>query len=298
MLSWNFERNGADDSERRLRAHELLVSLNPHLILRQEMWGADARGREIMYELEDVLGLRGWLGPRSSTGVFADPALFQPLREWPDVGPMWVQPPTALTFRFVPAGFDAMPMAVVSYHLNYASSTNRQAEAEWLTTWADKRWTTPQGKVARVPALLAGDNNSYPSPDDEDVPLPELRAIADEPHRVHRSVTDDTGQRVMDTRPDQVLRLAGLEDVAWHCTTARGGGDKALARTVNACETHGPDSRIDRIYATTDLLHAVVGVDVIEVPEDVSDHHIVRLRLDAESLADILNRQSGMSPAA
>lgn len=56
--------------------------------------------------------------------------------------------------------------------------------------------------------------------------------------------------------------------------------------------------RIDRIYATTDLLHAVVGVDVIEVPEDVSDHHIVRLRLDAERLANILNRQPGMSPAA
>jgi endonuclease/exonuclease/phosphatase family metal-dependent hydrolase len=64
-----------------------------------------------------------------------------------------------------------------------------------------------------------------------------------------------------------------------------------VSRTVNACKTHGPDSRIDRLYTTPDLLGAVTGVDVIEVPEEVSDHHVVRITLDGALLADVLNQQ-------
>ncbi|MBL1099505.1 endonuclease/exonuclease/phosphatase family protein [Streptomyces coffeae] len=292
VLCWNFERNGADDPAKRLRAHEKLVSLNPHLVFRQEMWGADANGNAIMYELEDVLGLRGWLGPQSCTAVFADPRVFRTLREWPNTGPMWVLPPTALTMRYLPAGNEAIPLAVASYHLNYASPTNRLAEAEWLSTWADKKWTTPDGETVRMPALFGGDNNGYPAPGlDGDLALPELAKINDQPHRLHRSYIGPNGTRLMDTRPDEALRTAGMEDVARQWATARGGDKTAVSRTVNACETHGPDSRIDRIYVTTDLLDAVTGVDVIEVPLDLSDHHIVRLTLDGERLSDILNRQ-------
>ncbi|MGW0656799.1 endonuclease/exonuclease/phosphatase family protein, partial [Streptomyces umbrinus] len=63
LLSWNFENNGGGDSVKRLQAHERLVSLSPHLVFRQEMWRADADGNAILYELEGVLGMRGWLGP-------------------------------------------------------------------------------------------------------------------------------------------------------------------------------------------------------------------------------------------
>ncbi|MGW6462036.1 hypothetical protein ACWF94_39940, partial [Streptomyces sp. NPDC055078] len=85
------------------------------------------------------------------------------------------------------------------------------------------------------------------------------------------------------------LRTAGLEDVARHRATA--GDPAAVAPTVDACDTHGPDARIDRIYATTELLPAVTDVDVIPIPPDVSDHHVVRLVLDGDILADILNQQ-------
>ncbi|AJC58583.1 endonuclease/exonuclease/phosphatase family protein [Streptomyces sp. 769] len=292
VLSWNFERNGAEDAAKRTQAHELLVSLNPHLVLRQEMWGADANGNTIMYQLEDVLGMRGWLGPQSSTAVFADPRVFRTLREWPNTGPMWVQPPTALTMGYVPAGTDATPLLVASYHLNYASPTNRLAEVEWLSTWADKKWTTPGGESVSAPALLGGDNNAYPAPGlDGDPALPELAEINDRPHRLHRSYVGPEGSRQMDTRPDEALRTAGMQDVARYWATARGGDKTAVSRTVNACQTHGPDSRIDRIYATTDLLDAVTGVDVIEVPLELSDHHIVRLTLDGDCLSDILHRR-------
>ncbi|WP_329217026.1 endonuclease/exonuclease/phosphatase family protein [Streptomyces sp. NBC_01485] len=293
LLSWNFENNGGNDPAKRLKAQELLVSLNPHIVFRQEMWGADANGNAILYELEHVLGLRGWLGPESCTAIFADPRVFRPVREWDKAAPMWVLPPTALVMRYLPAGDEAMPLALVSYHLNYASGTNRVAESEWVSTWADKKWTGPQGEIVRMPCLAAGDNNSYPGPGVEGDPaLPVLEQIDDRPHRLHRSYVGANGTRVMDTRPDEALRTAGLEDLARYWATARQGNRRAVSRTVNACATHGPDSRVDRVYGTTDLLTAVTGVDVVEVPEDVSDHHIVRVTLDADCISDVLNQQA------
>ncbi|MDQ0601989.1 hypothetical protein QF037_006334 [Streptomyces canus] len=298
LLSWNFENNGGDDPAKRLKAHELLVSLNPHVVFRQEMWGADTNGNTILYELEHVLGLRGWLGPESCTAVFADPRVFRPVREWDKAAPTWVLPPTALIMRYLPAGTEAMPLALVSYHLNYASGTNRVAESEWVSTWADKKWTGPQGEIVRMPCLAAGDNNSYPVPGVEGDPaLPVLEEIDDRPHRLHRSYVGANGTRVMDTRPDEALRTAGLEDLARYWATARQGDRRAVSRTVNACATHGPDSRVDRVYGTTDLLTAVTGVDVVEVPEDVSDHHIVRVMLDGDSISDVLNQQGADAAA-
>ncbi|MFG2783821.1 endonuclease/exonuclease/phosphatase family protein [Streptomyces prunicolor] len=292
VLSWNFENNGGDDAAKRLRAHELLVSLNPDLLFRQEMWRADADGNKILYELEAVLGMRGWLGPQACTAIFADLELFHPVREWPVTGPMWVLPPTALAMRYLPAGRDAAPLALASYHLNYASGTTRLAEAEWLSTWADKKWTTPAGESIRMACLAAGDNNSYPIPGVEGDPaLPVLEEIENEPHRLHRSYVALDGTRVMDTRPDEALRTAGLEDVARH-RAVKYGNTAAVSRTVNACETHGPDARIDRVYATSDLLAAVSGFDVIEVSEEDSDHHIVRFTLDGDCLSDVLNQQA------
>ncbi|WP_229700068.1 endonuclease/exonuclease/phosphatase family protein [Streptomyces kronopolitis] len=271
-------------------AHERLRALKPHLVLRQEMWGASADGDQIMYELESTLGLRGWLGPKSSTAVFADTRVFESVRTWPDTGPMWVQPPTALMLRFRAAGVESMPLAVASFHLNYSSSANRLSEAELLSTWADKRQTTMDGEPYRLPALLGGDTNSYPEPGlPGDPALPELDAIPDRPHRLHRSYIGADGRRRMDTRPDQALRTAGLEDVARHWAT-NGGTPAALAPTVDACATHGPDARVDRVYTTEDLLPAVDDVDVIPVPLEESDHHIVRVRFDGDRLSDILTR--------
>jgi hypothetical protein len=297
VLVWNFEHNGKGDPARRLRAHELLTSMNPHLVLRQEMLGSERDGSTVLYELEDVLGLRAWLSPRASTAVFADPVVFRPLREYVQSAPVWVQPPTALAFRFAPAGSDSLPIVAVSYHLNYASQTLRMAETEWLTNFADKKWTMPDGLQVTLPALMGGDNNSYPVTAEGEVPLPVLEQIADRPHRLHRSYVGPGERRLMDTRPDAALRIAGLEDVARHWATTPHGTDAALARTVNTSPTHGPDARIDRAYASQILLPAFTSVDVIEVGEDVSDHHVVRVRLDADVLADILNSQAEAAAA-
>lgn len=301
VLCWNFKRNGADDTAKQRRAHELLASFDPHLVLRQEMDGAAADGNRFMYEMEAVLGLRGWLGPRACTAVFANPRLFQPLREQRDLAPAWVHPPAVLVFRFIPAGTQSLPLVVASYHLNYASATTRQAEVERLTKWADRKWTMSNGERMTLPALMGGDNNSYPVPDLEgDLPLPVLEEIADRPHRLHRSRVGSGGRRLLDMYPDEALRTAGLEDVARYWVEARDGDKAAVSRTMNASPTHGPDTRIDRIYATPALLEAVKDVDVIEVEPGMSDHHIVRMTLDADHLANALTcrQQRQASPAA
>ncbi|MFE7130964.1 endonuclease/exonuclease/phosphatase family protein [Streptomyces sp. NPDC057638] len=298
VVCWNFERNGKNDPQLRCQAHELVAQYNPQLVLRQEMWGADENGSEVMYELENILGLRGWLGLRSCTAVFTDQSVFRTVREWPQTGPVWVLPPTALTLRYLPAGEGAMPVIVSSFHLNYASGANRVAEAEWLTTWADKRSTAPDGTTVRIPALLGGDANSYPEPSALEEPtLPELDRIRDEPHRAHRSYLGTKGRR-MDTRPDEILRTAGLSDVAVHRADRPGGSVAALAPTVDACDTHGPDARIDRMYVTDELLPAITDVDVIRVRPELSDHHIVRLTLDGDRLAALLRQRPAHTPHA
>lgn len=238
VLCWNFEQNGGGSILLRFWAHERLRGLQPHLVLRQEMWGSSADGHQIMYELESILGLRGYLGSKSSTAIFADPAVFEPVRTWPDTGPMWVQPPTVAAFRYRPAGVQAMPLVVASYHLNYGSAANRVAEAEWLSTAADKKWSTVEDELHPLPALLGGDNNSYPEPGvPKDPALPELGSIQDRPHRLHRSYVGPDGTRLMDTRPDEILRTAGLEDCARYWATTRRGdprpwGEPSTAATV------------------------------------------------------------------
>ncbi|WP_435057714.1 endonuclease/exonuclease/phosphatase family protein [Streptomyces sp. bgisy060] len=285
VVSWNFEANGKGNQHTRHIAHQKLAGLGANLVFRQEMWGADADGEQVMQEMERLLGMRGWLGERSCTAIFADHN-FEVVRQW-NAAPLYVLPPTALAMRYTPAGPDAAPFVGVSYHLNYASPTNRLIEAEWLTTWADKRWATPRGDTLVLPCISCGDANSYPHADVDGAPvLPVLKEIQDQPHRLHRSYVGPDGRRLMDTRPDEALRTAGLEDVARHRALA--GDLKAVARTVDRNDTHGPDARIDRVYVTPELLPAVRDVDVIEVPLELSDHHMVRVKLDADVLADIL----------
>ena len=68
---------------------------------------------------------------------------------------------------------------------------------------------------------MGGDHNSCPVPRAEgELPLPQLEAIADRPHLLHRSHIGADGSRVMDTRPDETLRTAGLEDLAWYWAAA------------------------------------------------------------------------------
>lgn len=294
LLCWNFENNGKSDPDRRRTGDELLKRLKPDILFRQELWDAGDNGGTIFNAQARTLGMQGVLGQESCTAVFYNPAKFTVVRDWSQSrGPHFVLPPTALTLKYEDAGPGALPFNAVSIHLNYASPTQRLLEAEWATTWADKGWTTSDGQRHTLPAVLAGDHNSYPtSGTPGDPALPDLASIKNEPHRLHRSYAGPSGERVPDTRPDAAFRTAGLEDAALYWATSPRGNPAALSRTVNACDTHGPDSRVDRAYLTPELLPAVVGFEVIEVDEDVSDHHILRLTLDGERVTEVLNTRA------
>lgn len=288
VVCWNLERNGKGDPDIRRAADEILRRLEPDIVLRQEMLGADARGHTVFNEQCQALGMRGVLGPGACTAIFYNPEQFELVRDWStDRTPGFVLPPTIITVRLTEAGPDAVPFNLASYHLAYGSAQQRLLEAEWMTTWADKGWTAPDGCQIVLPFAGGGDNNSCPEPGAPgDLPLPVLSEIRDRPHRLHRSRRGPDGVRVPDTEPDHTLREAGLEDVARYW--AEKGNPAALSRTVNGTATHGPDTRIDRIYVTTSLLPAVIGVEVFEVPLDASDHHVVVWRVNRSALVDML----------
>ncbi|MFW3463964.1 hypothetical protein ACN24K_27780 [Streptomyces microflavus] len=204
------------------------------------MFRADERGHTIFNEQCRELDMQGVLGPGACTAIFFNPRRLNLVRDWSgDRGPHFVLPPTAITLKFPEAGPDASPFNVVSFHFAYASAEQRQLEAEWTTTWADKGWQAPDGSRHVLPAIFGGDGNSYPEPGTAgDLPLADLSAIQDRPHRLHRSRRGPDGVRVPDTEPDHTLRTAGLEDVARYW--AEKGNPAALARTVDATETRGP----------------------------------------------------------
>ncbi|MEU1076223.1 MULTISPECIES: endonuclease/exonuclease/phosphatase family protein [unclassified Streptomyces] len=283
----NFENNGGGDRALWQRMHDRLASLELHLLLRQEVWNAQDNGNELADAAEAMLGMAGLIGPECCTALYHDPDLFTPVGEFPKTGPMWVLPPTVRSLQLAGTTPSAVPLIVGSYHLNYGSTTTRLAEAERLTQWND-RWVKVDGRRVHHPALLGGDNNSYPVPGAPGDPaLPVLKEIRDEPHRAHRSYIGPDGLRRMDDRPDDTLRTAGLHDVARHLATTM-GVTAAVAPTVDACDTHGPDARIDRIYASAELLPAVREVEAIDMT-GLSDHHTVVVRLDRDTLTDILN---------
>ncbi|WP_411130126.1 endonuclease/exonuclease/phosphatase family protein [Streptomyces sp. x-19] len=290
LLCWNQENNGNGDPKRRHAGDTLLKSLNPDLVYRQELWDAGADGSTIFNDQAHTLGLQGVLGEDSCTGLFYNPATFSVVRDWRESRrPHFVMPPTALTLRYEDAGPKAVPFIAVSYHLNYGSAVQRLLEAEWLTTWADKSWTTADGCCCTVPAIFGGDGNFYPTGVPGDLPLPDLAKVKNRPHRTHRSCAGPSGTRLPDTAPYIALRTAGLEDAAAYWATAPHGDPTALSCTVNACDTHGPDSRVDLTFLTPELLPAIIGFEVIKVAEDISDHHVLRLTLDRKVFGDILN---------
>ncbi|MFE7338119.1 endonuclease/exonuclease/phosphatase family protein [Streptomyces griseus] len=288
FLCWNLERNGVGDPEVRRAAAEVLSRFQPDIVLRQEMFRADERGHTIFNEQCRSLGMQGVLGLGSCTAILFNPRRFNLVRDWSDDrGPHFVLPPTAITLSFPEAGPEALPFNAVSYHYAYASAQQRQLEAEWTTTWADKGWKAPDGSACVLPAIFGGDSNSYPEPGAPgDLPLPDLSAIQDRRHRLHRSRRGPGGVRVPDTEPDHTLRTAGLEDVARHWSSAGNGNPEALAPTVSATPTQGPDSRVDRVYFTSELLPAVTGVEVFKVPLRVSDHHVFVVIVDSGRFAN------------
>jgi hypothetical protein len=288
VASFNFEQNGMGDHGRRQAAYQLLSEHGVQLLFRQEMPGADTGQQAIMYEAEEALGLRGWLGEGSATAVFADTGIFRPLGHWPSPWTGFKLAPTAVTLQLRDAGPDSTPIIAVAAHLNYAVPLQREIEAGWITTFNDKLITLPSQRRRHAVMIGGLDGNSYPHRiTGAERPLPELDRIEDHPHRAHRSRIGPVGVRVMDQVPHQTLHTAGVRDVAAHLAQTP-DRTTPLDPTMLACPTHGPDARVDWLVASRHLLPVFHDVQVIDA-QDFSDHNIVIARASRSQLAAMLS---------
>ncbi|MER7877676.1 hypothetical protein ABTY63_29735 [Streptomyces solisilvae] len=297
IVSSNFEGNGAKDPGRRRAMHATMTDIDPGILLRQECDEALADNSKLLYEDEDALSLRGWIGPKRGktkqlTGIFIDQSRFRCVAEWRDKE-IWNQPPTTLSLKI---DHCAVPFIASSVHASYSSPTRRRLEAERWTMLNDKAATVPGSSQAydrdrrKIPVHMigGGDWNSYPEPGLDHVSLPDWSEIDDEQHIAHRSVLDAHGRRIADSGPDQILRTAGLEDIArYFAHTNSAERHQALTPTCGV-DWQGGRQRVDRIYASKPFLPAITDVKVIEV--DWSDHDVLVATVDTKAFIQILNR--------
>ncbi|WP_020556965.1 hypothetical protein [Embleya scabrispora] len=292
FITCNFENNGGGDRRKWRAAHEFLASLRPAALFRQEMWDALDNDGELAKRAETVLGMRGWVGRGSATALYADPQVFESPRGWADSG--WQLEPTARSLRLRDTGGETLPIVCVSHHLTYSSCTARAIEGEHLTRFLDKDHLTGSGATVKLPAILGGDRNSYRVPIPGGPALPNLEAIADAVHRIHRSRRGPDGVRIPDTHTDREMRAVGAEDAARHIARTH-GRMAALAPTVIDKPSQGPAAAVDGFWMSRILLPALAEVDVIDMG-GLSDHHAVRARLHRGTLADILRRATAPHP--
>ncbi|WP_216586434.1 hypothetical protein [Streptomyces brasiliscabiei] len=303
VVGCNFELNGNGDHEKWLAMQKRLAGLRPTILCRQETFGyaVTGRGSTSFAESKRITKLAGDLGPgKHATALYYDPAVFEQITLWDTEWPGWLLHPTAMTLRV--RGTRDVDVVAGCAHLSYNSPTKRRAEAEDLTRLADRvgSYASERGTVKRkLPVLTLGmDSNSYIAPDrlvPGELPLPRLDEIKDLPHRAHRSYEIAPGQQVMDSEPDRILLTAGLEDVARHAALQPGGpGLAAVAPTVDACDTHGPAHRVDRIYTTSWLLPAVVDVEVVDMT-GLSDHHTVVVTYDLDTVIDLYHARFALT---
>jgi hypothetical protein len=287
VACWNVEHNGrgrhgADDH--RDLARDILASIAPHIVLRQELTGAWDNGKADLYaEANRLGGLTPFMTApregrsRNPVGVMVDPDLF-----FVDGEHEHDMPWKPICNPRVRLNGCAKPLSLASAHLCHFDPDMRATEARRITTLAD------HGRSA----LVGMDANSYPHRTDmETVALPDWDEVEDRVHYQHRTIERD-GKRVSDTRPDEILSGGRpvFTDLGLHAGTVLGQRG-ALAATASLKRTdQGPAQRIDRMYCTPDLVPTLLAFDALTTDEvrEVSDHALLVARFDLDALRQLL----------
>lgn len=301
VLSWNIEHNGTDRTGERHRwytAMEVLTRLQPHVVLRQELTGAQQAGHRALWAEARRLGGDGpafipYLAPATPesanpTGAYLDPQVCEPTEYYEHVTGMW-HPICNPVIRIKGA---PLKLSLASIHLCSHDPDTRAREARRLTTL---------GKPG-MHALIGGDCNSYPHRSvHERHALPDWQQVADRSHVEHRTIDRD-GQRVSDTRPDEILagehdgRPPVFKELGHYAVTELGqDNDEALAPTASLQRRdQGPPQRIDRLYATPQIAEALIRIDVDagDHVRDVSDHAVVMATFSLHRLRRTLSTEA------
>ncbi|MDT3397007.1 ATP-binding protein [Streptomyces sp. B1866] len=289
VACWDFENDSAPDGKNWHLAHELLADHQPDIFLRQGMTHGRTMGGRRLRVSEDLLGMRGALSAPNrnavayrdiATAVFVRPEVFRILAVYPVAKPWWLHP-AHVVLRF---GECPTPLNVVSFSLCGFDPHTRESEARWLTTLAEPGAVT----------LAGGNTNSYPYRP-EPVELPDWAQVTDLAHECGRTVRTRDGW-IADTRPDEVLAMAGYRDLA-RDLCARIGRSKALAPTAGfrGLGRGGPE-RVDRVYGVG-LSEVVTSVEVVNTHQtrEVSDHALVLVRLHRARLAARLGAEQAQA---
>lgn len=279
LLSFNLEHDGGQDEAgrppRRWRdAHDLLASLRPDVLFRQEATFSAADGGSRLHAAERALGMRGFLGGgRNSTALFVRPATVHVTARYGHGRP-WRIPPANVVGRL--DGVPGRDIILVSFHAAYNSPFRRALEAEDLTALV-KPGTA---------FIAAGDCNELPAGDRTGWDDP---AVTDRVHVMHRTRAAADGTRVSCTYLDEVLHGCGLHDPARYAATCGQAG--ALAPTAGhaARPGQGGPRRTDRFYLDPHLVRAVEDVRVVDT-SGLSDHHAVEVLLSRRGAQEALRR--------
>jgi endonuclease/exonuclease/phosphatase family metal-dependent hydrolase len=288
LICWNIEHNGVDSdgaTHRRELALDIMAAYRPHIVLRQELTGADANGSAALYEEAERLGgLIPFMAPPTmespnATGVMIDPDVFEVSACHPHITNMW-HPICNLAVRLRGA---RRSLSLASVHLCHYDGQTRAVEAKRLTIL---------GARDRI-ALFGGDFNSYPHrSDDELAKIPDWDTIKDPIHYEHRTV-ERAGVRISDTVPDEIL--AGgkqiFTDLGHHAATAL-GQRRALAPTAHIGRAElGLLQRIDRIYCSPTLTPALTSFEVIatDAVRSISDHALLYATFDLDTFRTALD---------
>ena len=198
VMSWNTLYGGFDgENERRFNLQaETIAEIKPDILLIQEARRFEADGNRRLYQVEQALGMRGFLALAQHTGqntaVFARPGI-EPVSFASD-GAHFHHAAALATLRTPDF---AQPVTFICVHLCPVGVPMRLIEAANLVTYA-----APDGLV-----LIAGDFNSVsphdPEPDWGELPL----------HHRARYTTPDG--KTADRRVLETLYGAGYVDIAY-----------------------------------------------------------------------------------
>ncbi|MFB7270658.1 hypothetical protein [Streptomyces sp. NPDC056244] len=163
------------DRAERMAVYEVLRAFRPHLLFCQGMRGADTDYEHVMFEAENELGMRGWLGETSHTAVFADMDVFRPVGRIRGSSTVVVASPTAVALQLDDAGLESLPLCAVSGTVSSAADVPRRSESLMLSQCTKSMVTLPGGRRRR--ALVIGGFDAAVCPDPERNSMP--RALFD-----------------------------------------------------------------------------------------------------------------------
>lgn len=264
VLSWNTLFAGIDtgSTKRRGLQIEVVNALKPDIFLMQEAKGFELNGQKLLFETEDVINMRGFLGRTIHTGqntlIFINPSYKVHAFDYDNIHFHHV----ATFLTVVVPGF-SLPIQFASVHLSPVGVEIRRREAAYLMQLADP---------AKF-SLITGDFNSLSPHDDE----PENRETLS-PH--YRSRYFEGFEKKADRSVLEKFEAAGFIDCGHHANTT----NQNTVPTKSYLNAEFVPFRCDYAMASNILAKKLKGFDVIKTDKTdiASDHYPIFMEFDSE----------------